>query len=380
MVAQLRYILVGFLLVVSSAIQAQDVLTLELVGWPKLHEADSFYVAGNFNGWHPKLDMLRVDGDKRVISLAMTGSNSFEFKITRGSWQKVEAAKDGSDIANRKITISNNSVLQISVEAWKDDIPIRPVSTASSNVSIMDSAFYIPQLNRSRRIWVYLPKDYKNTTRKYPVLYMHDGQNLFDANTSFSGEWGVDECFDTLKKQCIVVGIDNGSSRRLTEYTPYGFSEKGLGDFSKDSVEGKKYAAFLVKTLKPFIDKKYRTLADKNNTFIAGSSLGGLISFYAITKYPNVFGAAGIFSPAFWIVKKDLLKEINLSSTKYNSRIYYVAGDKESAEMLPDMNEIALADKKKHAVPATIISVPGGIHKESFWRQQMPAFINWLIK
>ena len=122
---------------------------------------------------------------------------------------------------------------------------------------------------------------------------MHDGQNLFDNATSYSGEWGIDEYLDSIftlgKKEVIVVGIDNGLSKRMNEYNPYSFRQYGKG-------EGDEYVDFLVKNLKPFIDKHYRTLPGKKNTYIAGSSMGGLISLYAVLKYPE-FSEEQEYSP-----------------------------------------------------------------------------------
>jgi predicted alpha/beta superfamily hydrolase len=117
---------------------------------------------------------------------------------------------------------------------------------------------------------------------------MHDGQNVFDEATSAYGEWGVDEALDTLGtryKEIMVVAIDNSGDKRINEYSPYDMEKYGKG-------EGDQYVDFLVQTLKPYIDKHYRTKKDEKNTFIAGSSMGGLISFYAILKYPKVFGGA----------------------------------------------------------------------------------------
>ena len=169
----------------------------------------------------------------------------------------------------------------------------------------MDSAFFIPQLNRYRRIWIYLPADYATSQKHYPVLYMHDGQNLFDeATTAYGNEWGVDEILDSLtakgKPGCIVVGIDNGGAARMSEYNPYEFTWRGGSTTEKFLPQGNQYCSFLATTLKPFIDKKFRTLPAKENTLIAGSSMGGLISYYAALNYPQVFGKAGVFSPAFW--------------------------------------------------------------------------------
>src|ERR1044072_7522726 len=119
-------------------------------------------------------------------------------------------------------------------------------------------------------------------TKKQPhsFLYMHEGQNVFDDLTSFAGEWGVDETLDSIgnhSREMIVVAVDHGETKRINEYCPYDMEKYGKG-------EGDQYVDFLVKTLKPFIDKKYRTIKTKQNTFIAGSSMGGLISMYAILK------------------------------------------------------------------------------------------------
>ena len=126
---------------------------------------------------------------------------------------------------------------------------------------------------------------------------MHDGQNLFDSSMSYSGEWSVDETLNKLYSEknlkLIVVGIDNGESKRLDEYSPWKNKKYGGG-------EGEAYTKFIVETLKPYIDDNYKTLKDKNNTAIIGSSMGGLVSHYAGLKYPKVFGKIGVFSPAFW--------------------------------------------------------------------------------
>jgi len=213
---------------------------------------------------------------------------------------------------------------------------------------------------------------------------MHDGQNVFDDATSFSGEWGVDESIDTLGlkyKECIVVAIDNGVNRRVTEYCPYDFSLKKIGLSNVDTLikgEGNLYVDFLVKTLKPFIDKKYRTLKNKENTFIAGSSMGGLISMYAVIKYPKVFGGAGVFSPAFWVGPK-IFDDIKAKGKKVNSKIYFYAGDAEGESMVPmtlqAFNEMHRISKSKMCE----VIRAGGKHNEQRWRIEFPLFYQWLF-
>jgi len=156
------------------------------------------------------------------------------------------------------------------VEEWTDNVEKKSrVSTAGENVHIVDTAFLIPQLNRTRRVWIYLPRDYSRSGERYPVLYMQDGQNVFDDLTSFAGEWSVDETLDSIgnhTSEMIVVAVDHGGDKRVNEYCPYDMEKYGAG-------EGDRYVDFLVKTLKPFIDKTYRTEKGKKNTFIAGSSI-----------------------------------------------------------------------------------------------------------
>ena len=149
-------------------------------------------------------------------------------------------------------------------------------STASKNVSIIEKEFIIPELNNiSHKIWVYLPPNYDQSSKKYPVIYMHDGQNLFDNATSYIGEWEVDETlnelFNKTGKGFIVVGIENGGEERINEYTPWKNEKYGGG-------KGEIYIDFLVNTLKPYIDVTYRTKPQQKHTGLIGSSLGGLIS------------------------------------------------------------------------------------------------------
>src|SRR5690606_19220055 len=196
----------------------------------------------------------------------------------------------------------------------------------------------VPQLQTTRRIWIYLPADYLTSNRKYPVVYMHDGQNLFDELTSFSGEWKVDETLDQLfgngEQQAIIVGIDNGGSERLNEYSPWKNAIHGGG-------KGALYSDFLANTLKPYIDKTYRTRPQASHTALMGSSMGGLITFYTGMQYPQKFGRLGIFSPSFWFAKDDVKSFIVHNSHEIKrSRFDFLAGRKESVHMAADVEEI----------------------------------------
>ncbi len=353
---------------------AQVTVKFEVVEQPAKHKDEVFFAAGNFNGWNPGLESYKFSKSTNgnlILEVTNVPRGIIEYKITRGNWAKVECAANGSTFNNRVAKINADTTLQIRIEAWADDIPSRPpVSTRTKNVFVIDTAFFIPQLNRKRRVWVYLPQDYAFSKKEYPVLYMHDGQNLFDAITSSFGEWGVDEMMDTVKpkNQRIIVGIDHGDSKRMTEYNPYS-SRFGEG-------EGDAYVDFLVKILKPYIDKRFRTKPEAANTSVAGSSMGGLISFYAVMKYPQVFGSAGVFSPAFWIAP-EIVSKVE-KSTSIKSPFYFVCGELEGEQMTKDMQLVYQEVKKKGSTKSTYRVVADGQHNERFWQKELPAFYEWL--
>lgn len=247
-------------------------------------------------------------------------------------------------------------------------------ATTSKNVWIIDNAFYMPQLGRYRRIWLYLPEEYTQTRKAYPVVYMQDGQNLFEGWSSFSGEWCVDETLDGLKARCIVVGIDNGGERRMSEYS--------FHDSEHGAAEGRQYLDFLVHTLKPYIDKTYRTLPDRVNTYIAGSSMGGLIAFYGALYYPLYFGGAGVFSPSFWIVPGlgEETADILGHHLELPQRYYLYGGAKEGEGMAYTMRAMADLLRRYPQCSADLVVDPRGKHEEAAWRKQFGKFYKWMVR
>ncbi|WP_369012612.1 alpha/beta hydrolase [Flavobacterium anhuiense] len=244
-------------------------------------------------------------------------------------------------------------------------------STASKNVSTF--TIEAPQLNTSKKIWIYLPEDYsKNIQKKYSVIYMQDAQNLFDAKTSYSGEWNVDEKLDSLKAKVVVVGIEHGNEKRIDELTPFKNEKYGGGNADN-------YLEFIVKTLKPHIDKNYRTKTKAKNTILFGSSLGGLVSYYGALKYPEVFGKAGVFSPSFWFSPE--IYTFTEKQPKIKTKIYFLCGDKESDDMVNDLTKMKrLLDTKRcyclHLDKTKIVK--GGEHNEKLWRDDFAEAILWL--
>jgi predicted alpha/beta superfamily hydrolase len=250
--------------------------------------------------------------------------------------------------------------------------------TATENVKIISEKFEIPQLKTTRIIWIYLPKDYEKSNKKYEVMYLQDAQNLFDDATSYAGEWQVDETlnkiFEKTGKSLIVVGIDNGGEKRIEELSPYKNAKYGGGN-------GDNYVKFIVETLKPYIDKNYRTKTDKKFTTIGGSSLGALISVYAAVKYPETFGKVLAFSSAFWFNAKDLNEFI--SSSKVNlkhQKYYFIQGKHEDEDMEEQTNRVIENLKSKNVKPQNIFLKidEDGKHNEMYWRREFEGAVLWL--
>ncbi|MBC7846500.1 MAG: alpha/beta hydrolase [Flavobacterium sp.] len=244
-------------------------------------------------------------------------------------------------------------------------------TTATKQVSTF--SIEAPQLGYRKKIWVYLPKNYNDSTKKFPVIYMHDAQNLFDTKTSFVGEWNVDEKLDSLKAQVIIVGIEHGNDKRIDELTPYKNVKYGGG-------KADNYLDFIVNTLKPKIDALYRTKPNAGNTGIMGSSLGGLTSFYAVLKYPKVFGKAGVFSPSFDYSKN--IYTITENTKKINAKIYFLYGNNEDVDMVPNMNKMdnLLSEKRcecQHLTKKRVVK--GGQHNEKLWRDGFVKAYLWLF-
>jgi predicted alpha/beta superfamily hydrolase len=345
-------------------------------------------VAGTFNNWNP------ADPDHRLIALGRNGytimlsdevRGPIEFKFTRGSWEAVETDADGGDVPNRVFAVppTGPAVYTGTVHAWRDPLLPREQawSTATASVSILSQQFEMPELERTRRVWIYLPPDYAASTKHYPVLYMQDGQNVFDAATSFAGEWGVDESLDSLHFHgdwgVIVVAVDNGGLQRFDEYSPW-WHPRGGG-------EGKAYVDFIANTLKPWIDQHHRTRPGPEDTGIAGSSMGGVISLYAALRYPDVFGHAGVFSPALWATPELFDLARSFGSGRPRPRLYFVSGELEGATRgasVRDQDRMVEALKSAGFLPESelvALARANGTHSEGFWRQEFPAAYTWMF-
>lgn len=377
---KLIYGLVFFFLGNFSALQAQ--LTLKVTAIPANTPAGaSIYVAGNFNTWNAgdPTKILSKNGTEYSIVLN-PAPGTVEFKFTRGGWPSVEGNANGTYLPNRTLNYTGApQTVNLTILSWEDLGGNSGNSTAAPNVVVMNASFYMPELNRNRRIILYLPPDYASSSKQYPVLYMHDAQNLFDAATAFGGnEWKVDESLNNLFQQgdygCIVVGVDN-SAYRLDEYSPWINPNYGGG-------QGDEYVDFLVTTLKPYIDANYRTLPGRNTTGIMGSSMGALISMYGFAERQDIFSKVGVFSPAFWFAGTSSADNVATHPKQGAARVYFLAGGGEPAYVATDMQAVSNAMTTAGFGPNEryYTVVPGGQHSEWFWAQEFPDAYVWLFQ
>jgi predicted alpha/beta superfamily hydrolase len=269
--------------------------------------------------------------------------------------------------------------------------PLLPTSTVAGTLKLLPQV-YSPQLDLRRDLLVYLPPDYALSARRYPVIYMHDGQNLFDQATSFAGEWHVDETLEALAPQgtaAIVVGIPNGGEARIDEYSPYPERRVGRGG------RGRNYLDFLADSVKPLVDGLFRTLPEPQHTVIAGSSMGGLISLYGFFAFPHAFGFAGVMSPALWFGRGQIMKYV-AKQPPILGRIYLDMGTAEGAEPVKmeawrrsllarsttldgELYAMLVAKGYRPGRDIRYVVDEGAPHNEAAWAARLPAAMRFLL-
>jgi len=339
------------------------------------------YITGNFNKWNPKdysYQLTQLDPHRYFIEIDdQILPPVVEYKFTKGGWENVELDKYGSITPNRKINKSEGKTSDI-IEKWrlnwgpfkKEFFPI---------VEIISEKFYIPQLERYRKVWALLPYDYYTSEKSYPVLYLQDAQNLFNEGSGY-GNWEIDKKLSILAEygrgDMIVIAIEHGSEERIKEYI---FDNDNVANGS----EGKKYIRFIADTLKPYVDENYRTKKDRDNTGIGGSSLGALISIYSGFLYPEVYSKLLIFSPSLWVEPNNNFPMMNFR-TPFKTKIYLYGGAQEGSKMVKRIyvfEEYLKRWEKKNLFDfefRTNIN-PEGTHNEFYWSQEFPRAIEWLF-
>jgi predicted alpha/beta superfamily hydrolase len=291
------HILFSIILLFSIYLSAQEVKVKFIVTSPKLNDSSSVYITGmgeKLGNWDPSVVKLNKQKDDTwSIDLSFTKGNKLEYKFTLGSWGKEGLNDRGGTPGNYHLTVNNDTIVFVEINKWGGSVPAKVTFKGQITGNVKYHRNFQGIGLRPRDIIVWLPPSYEmNTDKRYPVLYAHDGQNLFDPATSAFGiDWQLDETADSLIRQgkineMIIVGLYN---------TPARMKEYWTGD------TGRLYMNFVVNQVKPFIDKTYRTLPDRKNTASIGSSAGGLISFMLLWEHNDIFSKAACISPAFFI-------------------------------------------------------------------------------
>ncbi|MDE7439088.1 MAG: hypothetical protein K2N23_01070 [Clostridia bacterium] len=368
-------------------------------------------IGSSLNTWNPKnAEWFAKQIDETHFSLTVTLDKKFigqeiEYKwtlqypnSTGNGWEYTENASGSGLYGNRKYKIKeNDNVINDTVSFPNDAIKIESTLSCGKLETIELSMPQFPGRKRTIRVWLPEGYDAKDSTKKYSVLYMHDGQNLFDAATSFLGEWEVDETLTKLMKagyeSTIVVGIDNGELERFNELSP-SWNLSALGKDYITAPAGEKYAEFVVNTVKPYIDEHFNTKPQCEYTGIGGSSMGGIMSLYMAMKYADIFDYGIIFSPAMHVYEEDVLTkffgEYNFDTMQNLPKLYLFAGaqkggsesgtpyDETCITKYVDIIKKQLTDKNYPDENIGTLIDQNACHIESDWAKNFPSALEWL--
>ncbi|MCK4716427.1 MAG: histidine kinase [Candidatus Marinimicrobia bacterium] len=366
-------LLIIAIIVISDVLSAGSASVTFLVKTANIDSTSRIFITGNqpqLSNWNSGRTALeKIDINQWSISINFTKGTETEYKFTRGSWATEPVDEWDKPFQNFKLLIETDTTVIHEFQYWKDDTqPAKSTITGSLNYHLQMKALGVAP----RDIVVWLPPGYDtDSDQRYPVLYMHDGQNIFNASTaSFGTEWRIDETADSLIRSgviqpLIIVGICNTQYRTL-EYA--------------DTKLGKRYRRFVVRKLKPYIDKQYRTLPDRSHTAVGGSSMGGLVSFMLVWEKDNVFSKAICMSPAFKIEELDYVTTFqNYKEPKKNIQIYIDNGGIElETQLQPGIDEMIAALEQKgyrQNIEYFCVKDENARHFESDWGKRMP----WIL-
>ncbi len=356
----------------------KHLLSLEVT---MMHDDDRpVYLAGNFNNWKTddenyKLEKLDKGKYRFVFTQDMPLPDTLEYKYVKGGWHNVEIDSYGNTPPNRRVEKKQGSVAD-HVYHFQNNGQAHKSQFLPKLVLLTDGKD-IPGMRRKRKVWAILPYNYEQSNRRYPVLYLHDAQNLFDDFAPF-GNWAIDRKLAILAERgmsdLIVIAIEHAGKKRIADFSIF--------PHVNSSQEGRKYVKMVATKLKPYVDEKLRTLTDRLNTGIGGSSLGGLVSIYAGLSYPQVFSKLLIFSPSLWMNPHIHFETMHFEKT-YQTKIYMYAGETESANMVP--NVLRFKETLQHQGVAQnnihfrINIDPQGKHNEYYWGEEFPKAVEWLF-
>jgi len=338
---------------------------------PDLPDTTGVYITGNIEllaNWNPaRVRMENIGNHTWEKKISLEKAEVIEYKYTLGSWDKEGAGDNGLSLDNYSVQVAKDTVLSDAVYFWQDgkQKPFQGQITGKLRYHRHMKGEGI----QDRDLVVWLPPAYdENPEQHYSVLYMHDGQNLFDPQTSsFGVDWQADEICDSLIRHhkiapVIVVGIYNTPDRSV-EYIP---GKKGTA-----------YMNFVVNKVKPFIDANYRTQPDKKHTLVGGSSAGGIISFMLAWEYPNIFSGAICMSPAFKIEDIDYVKTVKVWQGEKKDLFFYIDNGGVGLELklqagIDEMLEVLKQKGYKEVDDYIWLHDPQARHSESAWAQRLP--------
>jgi predicted alpha/beta superfamily hydrolase len=339
---------------------------------PDLPDDSSVYITGGIEqlgNWNPgKVKMASQGNHTWSKEIVISRPMSIEYKYTLGSWEREGANATGAPLSNFEAKVSRDKVIKDRILFWTKGGRQKVVQGQITGTVKYHRAMQGEGI-ADRDVIVWLPPDYETKSQeRYPAIYMHDGQNIFDpATSSFGVDWAIDETVDNLIKQksipsIIVVGIYN-TGDRTQEYTP--------------GKKGSAYMNFVANKVKPFIDSTYRTKPDRENTIVGGSSAGGIISFMLVWEYHQIFSKAICMSPAFKIGNLDYVKVVKDSQEKRKDVFFYIdnGGVGLESQLQPGVDEMLAALKAKgykERKDFVFILDEKAKHFEAAWAQRFP--------
>ncbi|MBL8537280.1 MAG: hypothetical protein JNM59_07730 [Hyphomonadaceae bacterium] len=416
-------LLAAFLVFVAACASTRDdglrVVTIRAI---VPENSGPVYLAGNLpelGPWRANGAAMQGTGRERRITLRLPLGTTLEYKITQGSWDREGLGPSGTVMPNSRIEVDGEETATITIVDWKHDV--NEYVGDPEGAGVIGQLVYwrdvrSPLLQHARHVGIYLPPQYvANPDARFPVIYAHDGQNLFDPRIANTGvDWGVDEAMQALVAEgaiepAIVVGIWSTPNRRL-EYAPAGVLALVSDDVKADAAEefpenlrvGDAYLRFIVEELKPRIDREFRTRPGRESTFLMGSSMGALISVYGMAEHPDVFGAAAGLSmhwptgisehniierqetwrPAIVAAYQSYFEGRRLDPASHLMWVDHGAGFLDhlyvpyQEAMLPVLHGLGYVD----GVTLEARVYPGANHNETAWRERLRDPLTFLLR